>query len=99
MPDKTLHDKSTYKCFRQFVWMVLIDTLLYGIFCSMAAIFLTHQQITQYQQKSIEQLQLDIFLKQITVFCLHIPFGVSCYTNLLVSKAYRNAMKNVFSWN
>ncbi|CAF2646682.1 unnamed protein product [Rotaria sp. Silwood2] len=84
---------------RRFVWMVLIDTLLYAIFCSMAAIFLTHQQITQYQQKSIEQLQLDIFLKQITVFCLHIPFGVSCYTNLLVSKAYRNAMKNVFSWN
>ncbi|CAF3559171.1 unnamed protein product [Rotaria sp. Silwood1] len=84
---------------RQFVWMVLIDILLYAIFCSMAAIFLTHQQITQYQQKSIEQVQLDIFLKQITVFCLHIPFGISCYTNLLVSKAYRNAMKNVFSWN
>ncbi|CAF1059952.1 unnamed protein product [Rotaria sordida] len=84
---------------RQFVWMVLIDILLYAIFCSMAAIFLTHQQITQYQQKSIEQVQLDIFLKQITVFCLHIPFGISCYTNLLVSKAYRNAMKNIFSWN
>ncbi|CAF3662108.1 unnamed protein product [Rotaria sordida] len=84
---------------RQFVWMVLIDILLYAIFCSMAAIFLTHQQITQYQQKSIEQVQLDIFFKQITVFCLHIPFGISCYTNLLVSKAYRNAMKNIFSWN
>ncbi|CAF5018735.1 unnamed protein product, partial [Rotaria sp. Silwood1] len=40
---------------RQFVWMVLIDIVLYAIFCSMAAIFLTHQQITQYQQKSIEQ--------------------------------------------
>ncbi|CAF4133617.1 unnamed protein product [Rotaria sordida] len=84
---------------RQFVWMILIDILLYAIFCSMAAIFLTHQQITQYQQKSIEQVQLDIFLKQITVFCLHIPFSISCYTYLLVSKTYRNTIKNIFLWN
>ncbi|CAF1548754.1 unnamed protein product [Adineta ricciae] len=84
---------------QQFVSMVLIDIIIFSICSSMAAIFLTHQQITQYENKSFEQIQISIFLKEITVFCLHIPFSTSCYTNLIVSKAYRKAMKNVFLCN
>ena len=82
---------------RQFVYMVLIDIVLYIICCSTAAIYLTYQYVTQYQEKSIEHLQLDLFLKYVTEVVLHIPFCLSCYTNLLVSKAYRNAMRNLFS--
>ncbi|CAF3717520.1 unnamed protein product [Rotaria sordida] len=84
---------------RQLVFIVLKDIIFYTIFCSTAAIFLTEQQITQYQNKTVEQVKLEIFLKQVTIFCLHIPFTTGCYTNLFVSKAYRNTIKNVFSWN
>ena len=48
---------------QQFVSMVLMDILLYVVFCSMAVIFLTHQQMTQFQEKYLEQVQIDIFLK------------------------------------
>lgn len=84
---------------RQYVSMVLLDIVIFTIFSSTAAIFLTQQQITQYQQKSIEQVKIEIFFKYLVIFVLHIPFGSGCYTNFLVSKAYRNAMKNIFSRN
>ncbi|CAF1002627.1 unnamed protein product [Rotaria sordida] len=84
---------------RQLVFIVLKDIIFYAIFCSTAAIFLTEQQITQYQNKTVEQAKFDIFLKQVTIFCLHIPFTTGCYTNLFVSKAYRNTIKHIFSWN
>ena len=82
---------------RQYVAMVLLNIVVFTICSSTAAMFLTEQQISQYQQKSIEQVKIEIFFKYLVIFVLHIPFGSGCYTNLLVSKAYRNAMRNIFS--
>ena len=82
---------------RQFIFMVLTDIIIFSVCSSSAAIFLTHQQLTQYQEKSFEKIQLDLFLKHVAIFCLHIPFCISCYTNVLVSRAYRQAVRNIFS--
>jgi hypothetical protein len=84
---------------RQFVTMILIDIISYTIFCSTAAMFYTQQQITQYQNKSIEQIEIETFIKRLTVIWIRIPYSTTCYTNLLVSKTYRNTLKKLFSRN
>ncbi len=84
---------------RQLVAMILIDIISYTIFCSTAAMFYTQQQITQYQNKSMEQIEIETFIQRLTVIWIHIPYGTTCYTNLLVSKTYRNAIKKLFSRN
>lgn len=91
---RIIHSKD-----RQYVSMVLVDIVVFTICSSTAAMFLTEQQISQYQQKSIEQIKLEIFFKYLVIFVLHIPFASGCYTNLLVSKTYRNAIKNLLSRN
>ncbi len=82
---------------RQLVTMIFIDIISYTIFCSAAAMFYTEQQITQYQNKSTEQIAIETFIKRLSVIWIRIPYSMTCYTNLLVSKNYRNAIKNLFS--
>jgi hypothetical protein len=84
---------------RQFVTMIFIDIISYTIFCSTAAMFYTQQQITQYQNKSIEQIEIETFIKRLTVIWIRIPYSTTCYTNLLVSKTYRDTIKKLFSRN
>jgi hypothetical protein len=65
---------------RQLILMLLMDILMY-------------QQITQNQLKSSDRLQIETIIRNTCLFSAGIPFCLACYTNLLVSKTFRNEVK------
>ena len=80
---------------RQFISMLLIDILNYALFSFMFAIFLIYQQITENPVKNFEQIQIEIFVRNLCLFIIGIPFCISCNANLLVSKTFRGEVKKL----
>lgn len=82
---------------RQLVVMLLMDIGMY-LLCSVAfAVFLMYQQITQNQVKSADQTTIETVIRNMCLFMSGIPFCLTCYTNLLVSKTFRSEVKKVFA--
>ncbi|CAF4079809.1 unnamed protein product [Adineta steineri] len=79
---------------RQLVLILLIDICVYMIFGWMFPIFLIYQQTTQYNVKSLVQSQIEILISAVSIFIYFIPTCIGCYTNILVSKTFRNEVKN-----
>ena len=82
---------------RQMAFMLLMDATIYALFSFVFAIFLLYEQITQNYIKSADQIQLENSIRNLCLFCIGIPFCINCYTNLIVSKTFRNEIKKVFS--
>ncbi|CAF0912050.1 unnamed protein product [Adineta steineri] len=80
---------------RQLLKILLINIAVYIIFNLMPAIIYPYLQIVQYQSKSLAQSQMNSFLTVVSVFVTYIPIAISCYINLIVSKTFRNELKNV----
>ncbi|CAF1253651.1 unnamed protein product [Adineta steineri] len=80
---------------RQLVRMLLIDIIIYIIFNWAVSVFLMYQQATQYTIKSSVQNLIEVFIASVSTFSNHIPFCIECYTNLIVSKTFRNEVKKV----
>jgi hypothetical protein len=89
---------STSSKNRQLTLMLLLDIAICVLFSFMYGIFLMYQQITQDYIKSPDQIQIENSVRNICLFIVDIPFCVSCYTNLIVSKTFRNKMKKVLTW-
>jgi hypothetical protein len=83
---------------KQLAFMLLMDTLIYGLFNSTFVIFLLYQQITQYYVKSFTQIQIENIVRNLAQFAATIPVSTSFYTNLIASKTFRNEVKKVLSW-
>ncbi|UJR12482.1 hypothetical protein I4U23_016657 [Adineta vaga] len=81
----------------QLIQILLVDVSIYLIFSLMPSIILMYQQITQYQSRSTVQTRLDSFLASTASFGAYIPFCISCYTNFLVSKTFRQGVKSVLT--
>jgi hypothetical protein len=94
--ESNLHSTSSKD--RQLMFMLLLDTTIYGLFSFMFAIFLMYQQITQNYIKSADQIQIENIIRNICLFGVGVPFCSSCYTNLIASKTFRKKVKKVFSW-
>jgi hypothetical protein len=88
---------STLSKDRQLMFMLLIDTTIYGLFSFMYAIFLIYQQITQDYIKSADRIQIENIIQNLCLFSIGIPFCSSCYTNLISSKTFRKEVKKVLS--
>ena len=79
---------------RQLILILLSDIMIYIISISMLSGVIIYQQFTQYEVKSYEQIQIDLFLQSVAAFINHIRFCVECYANLVISKTFRNELKN-----
>ncbi|CAF4058421.1 unnamed protein product [Adineta steineri] len=89
---RTAHSKD-----RQLIKILLVDTSIYIFFNTMISIILIYQQIMQNQSQSYAQLYLQGFLTSVSVFSAFIPFCIGCYTNLWVSKTFRQEVKNTLT--
>jgi len=81
---------------RQIVVMLIKDIIIYIGFQSIMSIFLMYELITQHYTKNFQQKEIEYFIRHLSTFCVSIPFCISCYTNLIVSKTFRNEVRNVF---
>jgi hypothetical protein len=82
---------------RQLILMLLIDIMVFIIFSSLMAAYLMEQQITQYETKSYEQIEVDTFIGNVASVSVNIPFCVGFYTHLIVSKTFRSEVKTILT--
>jgi hypothetical protein len=85
---------STRSKDRQLMLILLSDIMIYIICTSMLSGVNMYQLFTKYNVKSYEQTQIFSFLNYVSIFINYIRFCVECYTNLVVSKSFRNELKN-----
>ncbi|UJR12670.1 hypothetical protein I4U23_016844 [Adineta vaga] len=78
----------------QLVRMLLVDIFSFVICKCPSSFFLMYQQITKYVEKSAEQQSIEQSLLILTYFLYYIENGISCYTNMFVSKTFRGELKN-----
>jgi hypothetical protein len=89
-----LHSTSSKD--RQLIFILLMDTTIYALFSFVYTIFLLYEQITQNYTKSPDRMQIESFVRNLCSFSVGIPFCISSYGNLIVSKTFRNEVKKVF---
>lgn len=80
---------------RQLIRMLLVDIVSYVICKYPITIFYIYQQITQYQEKTIEQQVIEQSILQLTYFWYFIDNSISCYTNIIISKTFRTELKRI----
>ena len=80
---------------RQLIRILLMDTGVYITFNIMTAVVLTYQEFTKSQPKTYAQSVLGGFLLTVSVFSTYVPYCMSCYTNLLISKTFRHQVKTI----
>ncbi|CAF0849956.1 unnamed protein product [Adineta steineri] len=82
---------------QQLIRMLLVDTITYVICKSPLIILYIYEQITQYTEKSAEQLAIEQAILQITYFLFFTESCIGCYTNILVSKTFRKELKRILT--
>jgi hypothetical protein len=50
------------------------------------------------RDKTLEASYIEGFVKSVAMFTAHIPFCITSYANLLVSKAFRKEVKDLLLW-
>ncbi|CAF1269518.1 unnamed protein product [Adineta steineri] len=88
--------QATAKKDRQMILMLLIDIIISALFSFVYAIYLLYLQITQNYNKTTDRTEIEDRIGYLCLFCIGIPYCVSCYANLIVSKTFRNEVKKVF---
>ncbi|CAF0721953.1 unnamed protein product [Adineta steineri] len=82
---------------RQLVLILLVNIIIYILFSFMLTAVAMYEQITQNDTKSFEQIQIDLFARNVAIFSTYIPFCVNSYINLFVSNTFRNEVKHIIS--
>ena len=80
---------------RQFILLLSVDIFVYIFFNLMLTVIIVRDQLTQYQEESIEQRAIEVFVRYIGQFSAQVPLCISCYTNMLVSKSFRQELKKI----
>ena len=83
---------------RQLCFILLIDIITYVLFSFWFTIYLIYQQITQNYVKNGERIQMENIISNMCQFSGSIPFCISCYANLIVSKTFRSEVKKMLSY-
>lgn len=92
----TLNTNVNYRQNQQLVRMLLAEILISIVFDFVHPSFLLYKQINQYDLEDFQLLIIEQFLISISTFVLHIPYCLSFYTNLIVSKTFREEVKTLF---
>ena len=82
---------------RETTIMLIKDMILYLTFNSLTSIFILYELITQNHPKDLEHIEIEHFVRYIGIFFAGLPFCIVFYTNLLVSKLYRQQVLRYFS--
>ncbi|UJR09362.1 hypothetical protein I4U23_013606 [Adineta vaga] len=80
---------------RQLVSMVLTDIIIYILFSLVMTISLMYRQFTQNQVQGLQELIIQGFIGNVAMYSAHIPFCITSYAHLLLSKTFRNELKSV----
>jgi hypothetical protein len=89
-------DNRSYTIDQQIIEILIKDIIIYIIFQSFMSIVLMYELITQHHMKNFQRIEIEYFIRHLSTFCVSIPFCIGCYTNLIVSKIFRNQVKNIF---
>ena len=84
----------TYQRNQQLIRMLLTEIIVCIMFGFIHPSILLYKQITQYNEKSFELMIIEQLMISVSTFILHIPYCVSLYTNLIVSKTFRGEVKH-----
>ncbi|UJR19380.1 hypothetical protein I4U23_022510 [Adineta vaga] len=80
---------------RQLIRILFVDTSVYILFNLIQSVIVIYQQIRQNQSATTLQIRIEGFVFVLALTCSPIPFYVGCYTNLIISKTFRQEMKNI----
>jgi hypothetical protein len=89
---RTLQSKD-----QQLIRMLFIEILTYVICKFPVTIFYIYQQITQYTEKSVEEVLIEQSILQLIYFLYFVESAIGCYSNILVSKTFRTEIKRSLS--
>jgi len=81
----------------QITSILIKDIFIYICFSLLMSSVLLYELITQHHVKNFQQQEIEYFFRHLTIFCVSIPFCIGCYTNLFVSKFFRNEILKIFS--
>ncbi|CAF1399626.1 unnamed protein product [Adineta ricciae] len=83
---------------RQLIRLLLTDVSVYIVFSLMISIVLMYQHLSSRSRTEITftNIQMQLFLVSIALFNSYIPYSIVFYTNLLVSKSFRQEVRSVF---
>jgi hypothetical protein len=79
---------------RQFILMLYIDLIIYVLCSILRPIYLIYIEATQYQTEDAERQSIELFINSLTLFITFIPTCLGFYTNFIVSKTFRQNVKN-----
>ncbi|CAF1544636.1 unnamed protein product [Adineta ricciae] len=80
---------------QQLIKILLMDITVYIVFNFIQSVIVIYQQIGQNQPQTILQSQIGGFIFILALTCSPIPLYIGCYTNLIVSKTFRQEMKSI----
>ena len=83
---------------RQTSRMLMKDMLVYLTFNSLLSILALYELITQDQQKNLEHIEVEHFIRYVGLFAAGVPFCLGFYTNLCVSQTFRQQVQELFQW-
>jgi hypothetical protein len=93
----TLNSRLASSKDRQLILICLTEMLIYVVFASPQAFHLIYIQATQYQIRDAQQTVAEQVTDSVLNFSVYIPYAVSFYSNILISKNFRSAIKNLFT--
>ena len=80
---------------REIVIVLAKDIVVYILFSSISSIIFLYELITQHHVKDVARIQLEHYIRYMGIFCVSVPFCVSFYTNMLLSKTFRREVKQL----
>ncbi|CAF1097263.1 unnamed protein product [Adineta steineri] len=80
---------------QQLIRILIIDILSYIICKYPATIMLIYQQITKYNNKTVEQGQIEQAIVELMAFLYFVENCIGCFTNMFASKTFRAELKRI----
>jgi hypothetical protein len=79
----------------QLLRCLFLHDIIYIIFTIGYSIYIVYEGATIHQRRPSLQQEIVDFINHFNEFLHHIPFCVSFYIYIIVSKAFRNAVKRI----
>ncbi|CAF1376915.1 unnamed protein product [Adineta ricciae] len=82
---------------RQLIRILLVSITTYIVFNIIQSAILIYQEVTKFYTKTYLQSRIEGFVLILSATVTSIPFCIEAYTNLIVSKTFRQEVKNIFT--
>ncbi|CAF0985069.1 unnamed protein product [Adineta ricciae] len=80
---------------RQLISILLTDIVIYILFSLVMAISLIYKQFKHYGNETSQDTIVETFFGNVAMYSAHIPFCITSYAHLLLSKTFRNELKSI----